>query len=621
MSGTPPQPKGLQKKFFKEIAEDLVKEKNIRSIINKINATFDNFRTATTGTADDECDNARKNVMSLIFKYENNTSNTLTNPKVQKKDFPHLIYYNNVNTRKKISLCESKDKKEAKNESELIKYFDTHYMKLSRSVMSKESNKDFIANWKGYCGTCWLCTLPIYFYIGCETPRNPTHMLSSVCGECDHIGGLAASLFAGMFNKSQKDESIYNYGVAHVHCNRVKSSTLTMRFDRMAPHWRSVANHVIDGLVDKILNATQLNSSEPNINLLNEFRAVSGLRQKAINNIRRITRLWCENANRVFERENRIPGAQASVARRRPQPNQQPNQTGIATATEILKIMEYTLSRCRNTLKQKGGESKNESDKYKMDLETENEPELFEENNEVNYKMDLETENEPKLFEENNEVNYKMDLETENEPKLFEENNEVNFIENNSKIKVSDESTSEIDYISYIDDKFGIKSDIKNDEEAQKLLDNIKKTEPELFNELLTNLINNLNKEINDETNDKINYELNKEINNETNDEINYELNKEINNETNDEINYELNKEINNETNDEINRQKLIEKNNNHIYSAGKSKNKRKYNLNKTHKNNKQLNKTHKKNKQMKKTYKKNKQMKKTYKKINKTKI
>jgi len=558
MSGTPPQPKGLQKKFFKEIAEDLVKEKNIRSIINKINATFDNFRTATTGTADDECDNARKNVMSLIFKYENNTSNTLTNPKVQKKDFPHLIYYNNVNTRKKISLCESKDKKEAKNESELIKYFDTHYMKLSRSVMSKESNKDFIANWKGYCGTCWLCTLPIYFYIGCETPRNPTHMLSSVCGECDHIGGLAASLFAGMFNKSQKDESIYNYGVAHVHCNRVKSSTLTMRFDRMAPHWRSVANHVIDGLVDKILNATQLNSSEPNINLLNEFRAVSGLRQKAINNIRRITRLWCENANRVFERENRIPGAQASVARRRPQPNQQPNQTGIATATEILKIMEYTLSRCRNTLKQKGGESKNESDKYKMDLETENEPELF---------------------EENNEVNYKMDLETENEPKLFEENNEVNFIENNSKIKVSDESTSEIDYISYIDDKFGIKSDIKNDEEAQKLLDNIKKTEPELFNELLTNLINNLNKEINDETNDK--------------------------------INYELNKEINNETNDEINRQKLIEKNNNHIYSAGKSKNKRKYNLNKTHKNNKQLNKTHKKNKQMKKTYKK----------INKTKI
>lgn len=96
------------------------------------------------------------------------------------------------------------------------------------------------------CGVCHLCGQSVYAY------GNDNFITG--CGECEHIGAIIASLFAGML-ASQGDPSMaYGYGLSHVQCNQAKSDLLSVIFNIKDLRWEydnnganSIAARILDG--------------------------------------------------------------------------------------------------------------------------------------------------------------------------------------------------------------------------------------------------------------------------------------------------------------------------------------------------------------------------------------
>jgi hypothetical protein len=205
-------------------------------------------------------------------------------------------------------------------------------------VTGKFKVTTFTAFGKGYCGNCWLCGFPVYFYF--DEDERP---LYTPCGECDHIGGIVASLLSGMLTTTgKKEDYIYNYGTSHVHCNRSKSDYLSMKFDRNNNMWVVDENGIV--LIAKAIinNETHIDEYDP------EFKAELEYEMDIdyiIDRIRRHTVKWCEHANYILiEAEDEEKDM----------------------ATQILKIIKYTYDNVED--KFNGGAPKTEgSEVFKLD--------------------------------------------------------------------------------------------------------------------------------------------------------------------------------------------------------------------------------------------------------------
>lgn len=138
-----------------------------------------------------------------------------------------------------------------------------------------------------------MCGLPVYFYFN-------TNYITS-CGECEHIGGIVASLLAGMLTTSMKSEMAYNYGTSHTHCNRVKSDLLSMKYDNINDKW-IVNNEGTNEIVSRIKG--EINGSEYDPLFITKYKTLNNnvIRQR-INNY--TENVWCLNANKIIKNENK----------------------------------------------------------------------------------------------------------------------------------------------------------------------------------------------------------------------------------------------------------------------------------------------------------------------------
>ena len=152
----------------------------------------------------------------------------------------------------------------------------------------KQVKIEFDATVKGYCGDCWLCGLNVYFY------ANREYVTS--CGQCEHIGGIIASILTGMLTSSLKYESVYNYGSSHVHCNQKKSDTISMKFDKRTNRWVTDDSGVNDMVKDILFS--DIHSMEYDPEFIDSFESLTESKMKS--RIKRYTQVWCQHANTII---------------------------------------------------------------------------------------------------------------------------------------------------------------------------------------------------------------------------------------------------------------------------------------------------------------------------------
>ena len=98
------------------------------------------------------------------------------------------------------------------------------YVDFSAADAGKQRTYWFTPTHRGFCGDCQLCGLPVYYYVGDEFKTS--------CGQCDHFGGVFATLCAGMLPHGEDLTMVYAMGATHVHCNQAKKDTITMAFNK-----------------------------------------------------------------------------------------------------------------------------------------------------------------------------------------------------------------------------------------------------------------------------------------------------------------------------------------------------------------------------------------------------
>ncbi len=107
--------------------------------------------------------------------------------------------------------------------------FNTANQPIGNISLDKKGENEYFYKFIG-AGPCWLCNEPVYFYFD---GRNKTS-----CGECEHVGSIMPSLFAGMLARQNLSAFIYNYGLSHVHCNQKKSNMVSMIFNHATLKWQ-----------------------------------------------------------------------------------------------------------------------------------------------------------------------------------------------------------------------------------------------------------------------------------------------------------------------------------------------------------------------------------------------
>ena len=75
----------------------------------------------------------------------------------------------------------------------------------------------------GYCGQCWLCNQPVYYYHGAFETTS--------CGDCEHVAGIVVGMLTGLLAFQGQDLMVYAYQPSHVHCNRFKNDDITIKFE------------------------------------------------------------------------------------------------------------------------------------------------------------------------------------------------------------------------------------------------------------------------------------------------------------------------------------------------------------------------------------------------------
>jgi hypothetical protein len=92
----------------------------------------------------------------------------------------------------------------------------------------------FTPSHMGDCGNCWLCNLPVHYY----WQNEKGYINTTGCGDCEHVGAIVAAFLAGMLsNQGNPDQFKYNYHPSHPHCNKWKSNTIPMKFDKTKGEW------------------------------------------------------------------------------------------------------------------------------------------------------------------------------------------------------------------------------------------------------------------------------------------------------------------------------------------------------------------------------------------------
>ena len=92
----------------------------------------------------------------------------------------------------------------------------------------------FTPSHMGDCGNCWLCNLPVHYYWQYEKGYTNT----TGCGDCEHVGAIVAAFLAGMLsNQGNPDQFVFNYHPSHPHCNKWKSNTIPMKFNKNSGQW------------------------------------------------------------------------------------------------------------------------------------------------------------------------------------------------------------------------------------------------------------------------------------------------------------------------------------------------------------------------------------------------
>ena len=262
--------------ILKQMAVMLTDGESIYYIAEYINSSVDEYRKKFTGkTADKECSEASKNSIE--------------------KDSPAKNY---KDKHKREELRNNNDI--AVDDIELIGKSDIKILELKPPVKTfnyakpegisgnKKVKIPFNATRKGYCGDCWLCGLKVYFYSNREFITS--------CGQCEHIGGIVASILSGMLTSSMKDESVYNYGSSHVHCNQKKSDTISMKFDIRTNTWitdDSSIDNIVDHILDRNIHATEYDPE-----FIKSLTTLSESKMKS--RIKRYTQVWCQHANNII---------------------------------------------------------------------------------------------------------------------------------------------------------------------------------------------------------------------------------------------------------------------------------------------------------------------------------
>ena len=171
----------------------------------------------------------------------------------------------------------------------------------------------FTPSHMGDCGNCWLCNLPVHYY----WQKDNRYINTTGCGDCEHVGAIVAAFLAGMLsNQGNPDQFKYNYHPSHPHCNKWKSNTIPMKFDKTSGKWvhdtkgiatiaKDIANHPIHGseYCPKFINAY----NENQITVESVKTCIKGPTDK-----------WCNAANKSLaqytnEKKANIASALASI--------------------------------------------------------------------------------------------------------------------------------------------------------------------------------------------------------------------------------------------------------------------------------------------------------------------
>ena len=258
--------------ILNEMAEMLINGEPIDEIAEYLRSYLDDYRDKfTKGEPDRECSFASK------------TSIEKDTPAKNYKDKHEriLLRDNNNTTIDEKELMRNSAKKILALRPK-VKIFN--YAKSE----GKQVKIEFDATVKGYCGDCWLCGLNVYFY------ANREYVTS--CGQCEHIGGIIASILTGMLTSSLKYESVYNYGSSHVHCNQKKSDTISMKFDKRTNRWVTDDSGVNDMVKDILFS--DIHSMEYDPEFIDSFESLTESKMKT--RIKRYTKIWCQHANTII---------------------------------------------------------------------------------------------------------------------------------------------------------------------------------------------------------------------------------------------------------------------------------------------------------------------------------
>ena len=187
---------------------------------------------------------------------------------------------------------------------------------VSNIKVEKGKTVEIRADFKGLCGTCWLCDEPVHYYVGRDIYSQGA---TSTCGECDHVGAIVASALAGMLKSQDYIAGDAGYKVSHIHCNQQKSNDVSMKFHTPTKEW-IVDNPGINKILGNILDS-QINGNEYDPQYKVWFKKYgtstkgdkTKIRRKMRDSIQDHTQKWCTQANEYLKTKNQEKGDIASA--------------------------------------------------------------------------------------------------------------------------------------------------------------------------------------------------------------------------------------------------------------------------------------------------------------------
>lgn len=170
----------------------------------------------------------------------------------------------------------------------------------------------FTPSHMGDCGNCWLCNLPVHYY----WQNEKGYINTTGCGDCEHVGAIVAAFLAGMLsNQGNPDQFKYNYHPSHPHCNKWKSNTIPMKFDKTKREWV----HDTKGIatIAKDIATSPIHGSEYCPKFITAYNEKKITVENVQKNIKGPATAWCKAANESLapdaNKKTNIASALASI--------------------------------------------------------------------------------------------------------------------------------------------------------------------------------------------------------------------------------------------------------------------------------------------------------------------